>query len=120
MCSISANDDQPCASVKHSWRQAEENLSRLKEEVAVRIERSYNKVERTKSQVQVANQIVKLRQESERLAQNQLTEGVVLVSDRRQATAASYKAQADYLQASLGYLLAWAELEQTVGRTPGF
>jgi outer membrane protein TolC len=100
--------------------EAEENLIRLKEEVAVSIERSYNKVERTKSQVQVANQIVKLRRESERLAQNQLTEGVVLVSDRRQATAASYKAQADYLQASLGYLLAWAELEQTVGRTPGF
>jgi outer membrane protein TolC len=100
--------------------EAEENLSRLKEEVAVRIERSYNKVERTKSQVQVASQIVKLRQESERLAQNQLTEGVVLVSDRRQATAAIYKAQADYLQASLGYFLAWAELEQTVGRTPGF
>jgi outer membrane protein TolC len=100
--------------------EAEENLSRLKEEVAVRIERSYNKVERTKSQVQVANQIVKLRQESERLAQNELTQGEVLVSQRRQATAASYKAQADYLQASLGYLLAWAELEQTVGRTPGF
>jgi outer membrane protein TolC len=100
--------------------EAEENLSRLKDEVAVRIEQSYNKVERTKSQVQVAIQIVKLRQESERLAQNQLTEGVVLVSDRRQATAASYKAQADFLQASLGYLLAWAELEQTVGRTPVF
>jgi outer membrane protein TolC len=100
--------------------EAEENLSRLKDEVAVRIEQSYNKVERTKSQVQVAIQIVKLRQESERLAQNQLTEGVVLVSDRRQATAASYKAQAEFLQASLGYLLAWAELEQTVGRTPVF
>jgi outer membrane protein TolC len=99
--------------------EAEENLSRLKEQVAVRIEKSYNKVEQTKSQVQVANQIVKLRQESERLAQNRLTEGEVLVSDRRHATAASYKAQADYLQASLGYLLAWAELEQTVGRTPG-
>jgi hypothetical protein len=41
------------------------------------------------------------------------------MSDLRYATAASYKAQADYLQASLGYLLAWAELEQTVGRTPG-
>jgi len=99
--------------------QAEENLRRLKEEVAVGIERSYNKVERTKNLVEVANQVVKLRQESERLAQNQVTEGVVLVSDRRQATAASYKAQADYLQASLGHLLAWAELEQTVGRTPG-
>lgn len=100
--------------------QAEENLNRLKDEIAVKIERSYNKVEQTKHQVQVANQIVKLRQESERLAQNQLTEGVILASNRRQATAANYKAQADYLQASLGYWLAYAELEQTVGRTPGF
>jgi len=100
--------------------QAEENLSRLKEEVAVGIQRSYNKVERTKHMVQVASQVVKLRQESERLAQNQLTQGVVLVSEQRQATAETYKAQADYLQASLGYLLAWAELEREVGRTPGF
>jgi outer membrane protein TolC len=44
---------------------------------------------------------------------------VMLVSDRRQATAASYQAQAEFLQADLGYLLAWAELQQAVGRTPG-
>ncbi len=99
--------------------EAEENLSRLKEAAAVGIEKSYNKLERTKSLVQVANQVVKLRQESERLAQNQMTQGVVLVSERRQATAATYKAQADFLQANLGYLLAWAELERAVGRTPG-
>jgi len=99
--------------------QVEENLRRLKDQVAVGIEKSYNKLERTKSLVQVANEVVKLRQESERLAQNQLTQDVVLVSERRQATAATYKAQADYLQASLGYLLAWAELEQAVGHTPG-
>jgi outer membrane protein TolC len=99
--------------------QAEENLRRLKDQAAVGIEHDYNKLERTKSLVEVANQVVKLRQESERLAQNQLSQGVVLVSDRRQTTAATYKAQADYLQASLGYLLAWAELEQAVGRTPG-
>ena len=99
--------------------QVEEDLRRLKDQVAVGIERSYNKLERTKSLVQVANQVVKLRQESERLAQNELTQDVVLVSERRQATAATYKAQADYLQASLGYLLAWAELEQAVGHTPG-
>jgi outer membrane protein TolC len=100
--------------------QAEENLHRLKEEVAVGIERSYNKLEQTKHMIQVANQVVRLRQEGERLAQNQLTAGVVLVAERRQATAATYKAEADSLQASLGYLLAWAELEQAVGRTPGF
>ena len=99
--------------------QAEQNLERLKEEVAVAIERSYNKVERTKSLVNVATQVATLRQESERLATNQAAQGEVLVSERRQATAARYKAQADLLQASLGYLLAQAELEQTVGRTPG-
>jgi outer membrane protein TolC len=100
--------------------QAEENLTRLKEEVAVSIERSFNKVERTKNMVAVAQQALKLRQESERLAQNQLAQNVVLTSERRQATAATYKAQADFLQANLGYLLAWAELQQTVGLTPGF
>jgi outer membrane protein TolC len=99
--------------------EAEQNVERLKEEVAVSIERSYNKVERTRSMVSVASQVAKLRQESERLATNQLTQGVVQVSERRQATAANYKAQADLLQASLGYLLARAELEQAVGRTPG-
>ena len=102
------------------FAQAEENLQRVKEEVAVGIERSYNKVERTKKLVEVASEVVKLRQESERLAQNQSTEGVILVSERRQAAAATYKADADFLQASLGYLLAWAELAQAAGRTPGF
>jgi outer membrane protein TolC len=100
--------------------QAEENLRRLKEEVAVGIELACNKLERTRSMVQVAGQVVELRKESERLAQNQMANGVVLASERRQATAATYKAQAGFLQANLGYLLAWAELEQAVGRTPGF
>jgi outer membrane protein TolC len=99
--------------------QSEENLRRLKEQVAVGIERSCNKLQRTRDLVQVATQVVKLRQEGERLAGNQLTQGVALVSERRQATAAKYQAQADFLQARLGYLLAWAELEEAIGRTPG-
>ena len=99
--------------------QAELNLERLKEEVAVSIERSYNKVERTKTMVDVARQVVSLRDENDRLAANQLTYGEIQVADRRQASAARYKAQADLLQASLGYQLARAELEQAVGRTAG-
>ncbi len=98
----------------------DENLRRLKEEVSVAIERSYNKVERTKSLVRVAKQVVALRKKNERLARNQVTQGVVLVSESQQATAATYKAEAEFLQASLGYLFAWAELKQMVGRTPGF
>jgi outer membrane protein TolC len=69
--------------------------------------------------VEVAREVVRLREESERLAVNQLAQGVVQVAERRQASAANYKAQADLLQASLGFLLARAELERTVGRTPG-
>jgi len=99
--------------------EAEENLEKLKEEVAVSIERSLNKVQQTKTMVDIARQVVSLREENDRLAANQLTYGTVEVAARRQAGAARYKAQADLLQASLGYLLARAELEQAIGRTPG-
>jgi outer membrane protein TolC len=99
--------------------EAEQNLEHMKEQVAVEIERSFNKLERTKSMVNVATQVANLREESERLATNQSAQGVVLISDVRQATAANYKAKAELLQANLGYLLAWAELERAVGRAPG-
>jgi len=99
--------------------QAQENLARLKEAVSVQVERSYNKVERTKQMLRVADEVVRLRAEGEQLAEKQFTQGVILVSNRRQASAANYKAQADLLQAQLAYLLAGAELEQTIGRTPG-
>jgi outer membrane protein TolC len=100
--------------------EARENLRRAQDEVAVSIARSYNKVERTKNLIDVAQEVVKLRQESERLARNQNAQGVVMVSDYRQATAATYRAQADFLQANLGYLLARAELLASAGITPGF
>lgn len=87
--------------------------------MAVSIERSYNKLERTKAMVDVAQQVMTVRDENERLATNQLNYGVIHVSERRQASAARYKAQASFLQASLEYLLARAELEQAIGRTPG-
>jgi outer membrane protein TolC len=99
--------------------EAEQNLERLKEQVAVEIERSYNKLERTRSMVNVATQVARLRQESERLATDQAAQGIVLISDVKHATAANYKANADLLQATLGYVLAWAELQRTVGQAPG-
>jgi outer membrane protein TolC len=99
--------------------EAEQNLERLKEQVAVEVERSYNKLERTRSMVNVATQVAKLRQESERLTTDQAAQGIVLISDVKHATAANYKAKADLLQATLGYVLAWAELQRTVGQAPG-
>ena len=69
------------ANVRESETQlaeAEENLERLKDQVAVEIERSYNKLERTKHMVNVAVQVAKLREESERLAGNQQQQGLIL------------------------------------------
>jgi outer membrane protein TolC len=65
--------------------------------------------------VEVAQQVVTLRTEGERLASNQVQRGVVLVSEPRKASSEAYKAQADLLQASLAYVLARAELDQTMG-----
>ena len=65
--------------------EAQENVERLKEEVSVRIGQSYNRVERTKKMLEVAAEVVTLRTEGERIAENQLTQGVVLFSARRQA-----------------------------------
>jgi outer membrane protein TolC len=96
-------------------RQAEENLQRLKDDVAVQVEQTYNKLERTKTMIEVAQQVVDLRTESERLASNQVRQGVVLVSEQRKANAEVYKAQADLLQANLAYVLARAELDRTIG-----
>src|SRR5262249_36054879 len=50
--------------------QAEENVERLKDAVGVQIERSLNKVERTKHMVQVASELVRLRTEADRVAGN--------------------------------------------------
>jgi outer membrane protein TolC len=99
--------------------EAEQNVERLRERVAVDVERGYNKLERTKSMVNVAAEVAKLREESERLETNQAAQGAALAADVRRAAAANYKAKADLLQAQLGYLLAYAELERTVGRVPG-
>jgi outer membrane protein TolC len=96
-------------------RKAEENLERLKDEVAVQVDQTYHKLQRTKNMVDVAQQLVALRSEGERLASNQFQQGVVLVSERRKAGAEAYKAQADLLQANLAYVLARVELDRTIG-----
>jgi outer membrane protein TolC len=99
--------------------EAEENLKRLKDGISAQVERTYNALERTKNLVAVADQVVALRRENERLSHNQVTEGVITVANTLEAASATYKSQVDLLQANLNYMLAWAELKQTIGQTPG-
>ena len=99
--------------------EAEENLKRLKDSLSAQVERDYNAVERTENLMAVADQVVALRRESERLSHNQVTQGVVTVANTLEATSATYRSQVDLLQANLNYMLAWAELKQIIGQTPG-
>jgi outer membrane protein TolC len=99
--------------------EAEENLQRLKDSISAQVQRNYDALEQTKNLVAVADQVVALRRESERLSKNQVTQGVVTVVNTLEATSATYKSQVDLLQANLNYMLAWAELKQTIGQTPG-
>jgi outer membrane protein TolC len=99
--------------------EAEENLKRLKDSISAQVQRNYDALERSKNLVGVADQVVALRRESERLSKNQVTQGVVTVANTLEASSATYKSQVDLLQANLNYMLAWAELKQTIGQTPG-
>jgi outer membrane efflux protein len=98
--------------------EAEQNLERLKEQVAVGIERNYNKLERTWSMVNVATQVAKLRQESQG-STDQAAQGIVLISEVSTLPPQAIRAKRISWQATLGYVMAWAALQRTLGQAPG-
>jgi outer membrane protein TolC len=95
--------------------EAEENLERMKEEVGVRITTIYNRLETTRTMVDVAKESLSARQESARLTENQFKDGISLASQRDAARAQAMKAQAGLLEASLDYLLTRDELTRVLG-----
>jgi outer membrane protein TolC len=98
--------------------QARENLLRLKDDAAVNVQRALDKIEQSRSLVDVAKQAVTLREEADRLNGVQLQYAAIMSSKRREATAALAKSRADLAKAELGYMQAQAELEVLIGRLP--
>lgn len=98
--------------------QAIENLRRLKDESAVNVQKAFDKIDQSRSLVDVAKQAVTLREEGDRLAGVQLGYGVLVNSKRSEAIEALSKARADLLKAQLGYLESQAELAALIGRLP--
>ena len=95
--------------------EAEENLARVKDEIGVRITTIYNRLETTRTMIDVAKESLAAHQESARLTENQFKEGVSLASQRDAAHAQETKAQAGLLEASLDYLLSRDELDRVLG-----
>lgn len=98
--------------------QAELNLSRIEEGVAVQVESAYDKVEQLQDLVGVAEEALTVRTEAARLADRQFEQNEVLASARAEAHAKVISAKASSLEASLGLSLAQGELIRTIGEMP--
>jgi len=95
--------------------QARENVRRLSDQLSVDIQKAWHKVERSKMMVDVAQQALQLRQESERISNDQFQVGVISAAKHAEAIAATRGAETDELQARLAYQLALAEIATISG-----
>ena len=98
--------------------QAEENLARVKEEVELRVQTAYNKLERTRQMMKVSEQLLALRTESHRVSVQQLQEGSALRSQADLAAAHELEAKTLLLQSQLEYIQANDEMTEAMGQTP--
>ena len=98
--------------------QAKENLDRLTDEVELAVHTAYNKLERTQQMLQVSEEIVDLRSESNRVLQQELLQGAALKSQAAMATAQEYDAKTLLLQSQMDYSQAHDEFSHAMGLTP--
>jgi outer membrane protein TolC len=98
--------------------QAELNLAKVKDEVAVQVETAYDKVEQLQNMVGVAEEALKVRVELGRLSDRQFEQNEVLASARSEAHSKAASAKASYLEATLGLSLAQADLKRSMGQLP--
>lgn len=97
--------------------EAKENLARLTDEINLEVETAYNKLERTQQMLKVSEEVVALRDESNRVMQQRLLQGAALNSQGANTTAQQFDAKALLLQSQLDLLQANDELLNAIGRT---
>ncbi|MGA2416511.1 MAG: TolC family protein [Candidatus Sulfotelmatobacter sp.] len=98
--------------------QAKENLARISDEVEVRVQTAYNRVERTQKMIVVSRELLATREEARRVSAQQLQQGAYLPSQAEAAAAQEFEAQTLVLQAQLDYAQAQDELWQATGQSP--
>jgi outer membrane protein TolC len=98
--------------------QARENLARVSEDVEVKVETAWNRLDRTREMVSVSQQILALRTESTRVTAQELLKGEALQSQADAAAAQEFDAKTLRLQSQLNYIQAHDELLEAMGLTP--
>ena len=103
---------------KAQLSKAEENFARVKEEVELRVQTAYNKLERTRQMMKVSEELLAVRTESHRVSMRQLKEGSALRSQVESAAAQELQAKTLFLQSQLEYLQANDEMTEAMGQRP--
>jgi len=96
--------------------QAKENLERISDEVEVKVQTAYNKLERTKQMVAVSQELLAARKESRRVSAQGFQQGTYLRSQAEMAVAQESEARTMLLQSQLAYVQAQDELNEAIGR----
>ena len=96
--------------------QARENLARITDEIEVKVQTAYNKLERTEQMVAVSQELLTARKEASRVSAQGLEQGTYLRSQADAAFAQQSEAQTLLLQSQLEYAQAQDELNEAVGR----
>jgi len=97
--------------------QAKENLARINDEVEVKVQTAYNKLERTEKMVAVSQELLAARKEARRVSAQGLEQGTYLRSQTEASVAEESEAQTLFLQSQLEYAQAQDELNEAVGRS---
>jgi outer membrane protein len=98
--------------------EAELNLTKVEDGVAVQVEKAYDKVEQLQDLVGVAEEALKVRTEAARLSDRQFEQNEALASARSEAHAKVISAEASSLEANLSLSLAQGDLIKTIGQIP--
>jgi len=96
--------------------QAKENLARVSDEIEVRVQTAYNKLERTQQMVAVSQELLAARKEARRVSTQGLEQGTYLRSQAEVAVAQESEAQTGLLQSQLEYAQAEDELNEAIGQ----
>jgi outer membrane protein TolC len=97
--------------------QAKENLARIRDEVEVKVETAYNKLEQTEKMIAVSQELLAARQEARRVSTQGLEHGTYLRSQAEVAVAQESEAQTQLLQSQLEIALAQDELNEAIGQS---
>jgi outer membrane protein len=98
--------------------EAELNLVKVEDDVAVQVEKAYDKVEQLQDLGGVTEEALKARTEAARLTDRQFEQNAALASARAEAHAKAISAKASTLEAALGLSLARSDLMKTIGQLP--